>query len=190
VISKINPKLRISSLELQAASPEKAKEMRKQVEEIILNLKQGKALFRVDSAQEQMDMMRKNSMIFTSIFILIAVISLLVGGIVIMNIMLASVKERTREIGVRIAVGARRRDIVIQFLVQTVLITALGGVVGILLGYAILDLVGSYLKLEVVASVRMIWTALLVSIGVGLLFGIMPAVRAGRLDPIEALREE
>ena len=78
----------------------------------------------------------------------------------------------------------------VQFLVQTVLITALGGVVGILLGYAILDLVGSYLKLEVVASVRMIWTALLVSIGVGLLFGIMPAVRAGRLDPIEALREE
>jgi len=190
VISKINPKLRISSLELQAASPEKAKEMRKQVEEIILNLKQGKALFRVDSAQEQMDMMRKNSMIFTSIFILIAVISLLVGGIVIMNIMLASVKERTREIGVRIAVGARRMDIVIQFLVQTVLITALGGVIGILLGYAILDLVGGYLKLEVVASVRMIWTALLVSIGVGLLFGIMPAVRAGRLDPIEALREE
>jgi putative ABC transport system permease protein len=107
-----------------------------------------------------------------------------------MNIMLASIRERTREIGVRIAVGARRRDIFIQFLVQTVLITALGGILGILLGFAILDKVGSYLQIKVLASVQMIWVALLVSIGVGLIFGVGPAVRAARLDPVIALREE
>ena len=107
-----------------------------------------------------------------------------------MNIMLASIRERTREIGVRIAVGARRRDIFIQFLVQTILITALGGVLGILLGFAILKQVGNYLQIEVVASVQMIWVSLLVSIGVGLIFGVVPAVRAARLDPVVALREE
>ena len=107
-----------------------------------------------------------------------------------MNIMLASIRERTREIGVRIAVGARSRDIFLQFLVQTILITSLGGVLGILLGFAILDKVGSYLQIEVLASVQMIWVALLVSIGVGLIFGVGPAIRASRLDPVIALREE
>jgi len=134
--------------------------------------------------------MQANAKIMEAIFFLIAVISLLVGGIVIMNIMLASIRERTREIGVRIAVGARRRDIFIQFLVQTILITALGGVLGILLGFAILKQVGNYLQIEVVASVQMIWVSLLVSIGVGLIFGVVPAVRAARLDPVVALREE
>ncbi|MBW6514768.1 MAG: ABC transporter permease [Candidatus Syntrophosphaera sp.] len=190
LLSKIDPTQKIGSLSLQANSPEEAKELRRNVENIVLNLKQGKQLFSVSSAQEQMEQMKQNTMIFTAIFFLIAVISLLVGGIVIMNIMLASIKERTREIGVRIAIGARRRDIFWQFLVQTVLITGLGGVLGIVLGYAILGAVGSYLQLQVVASVQMIWVALLVSVGVGLLFGIAPAVRASKLNPVQALREE
>ena len=99
-------------------------------------------------------------------------------------------EERTREIGVRIAVGARRRDIFAQFMVQTILITALGGVLGIILGFSILKAVGSYLDLQVIASVQMIWVALLVSVGVGLIFGISPAMRASKLDPVEALRED
>ena len=190
MISKVNPGSKISSIDIRAKSPEEAKELRRKVENIVLNLKNGKHLFQVTSAKEQMDTMQANAKIFEAIFVLIAVISLLVGGIVIMNIMLASIRERTREIGVRIAVGARRRDIFIQFLVQTVLITALGGILGILLGFAILDKVGSYLQIKVLASVQMIWVALLVSIGVGLLFGVGPAVRAARLDPVIALREE
>ncbi|HOU72853.1 MAG TPA: ABC transporter permease, partial [Candidatus Syntrophosphaera sp.] len=128
LLSKIDPNQKVNSLSLQAASPEAAKELRKKVEDVVLNIKQGKKVFEVSAAQEQMDQMKQSSMIFSAIFVLIAVISLLVGGIVIMNIMLASVKERTREIGVRIAVGARRRDIFAQFMVQTILITALGGV--------------------------------------------------------------
>ena len=190
LLSKIDPNQRINSLSLQAADPESAKQLRRKVEDIVLDLKRGKRLFMVDSAQEQMEQMKRNSQIFSTIFVLIAVISLLVGGIVIMNIMLASVKERTREIGVRIAVGARRRDVFLQFLVQTVLITGLGGVLGIILGYGVLGGVGKYLKLQVIASAQMIWVALLVSVGVGLLFGTLPALRASTLDPVEALREE
>ena len=190
MLSKLSPGQRIGSLSLTADSPETAKPLRQKVENIVLNLKQGKRLFEVSSAQEQMEQMKQNSLIFSSIFVLIAVISLLVGGIVIMNIMLASVKERTREIGVRLAIGARRRDIFTQFMVQTVLITSLGGVLGIILGYAILDAVGTYLQLQVIASVQMIWSALAVSVGVGLVFGVMPAVQASKLDPVEALREE
>ncbi|HNQ44167.1 MAG TPA: FtsX-like permease family protein, partial [Candidatus Cloacimonadota bacterium] len=108
----------------------------------------------------------------------------------IMNIMLASIKERTREIGVRLAIGARRLDIFLQFMVQTVLITTLGGILGIALGYGIIGVVGDYLQISVLATIQMVWIALLVSVGVGLIFGIAPAVRAGRLDPVIALREE
>lgn len=180
----------VSQLEIKANSPEEAIELRKKVQNIILNLKQGKKLFDVRSAKEQMDEMQQNARIFTTIFVLIAVVSLLVGGIVIMNIMLASVRERTREIGVRLAIGARRMDIFIQFMVQTILITTLGGVIGIILGYAILNLVGKYLDMELAASLSMVYAAIFVSVGVGLLFGITPAVRASNLDPVIALRNE
>lgn len=190
MMNKLSPGSKIISLDVLAPSPEIALKMQSKLKSIILNMKSGKELFRVSSAQQEMQTMKQNSLIFTAIFIQIAVISLLVGGIVIMNIMLASIKERTREIGVRLAIGARRLDIFLQFMVQTVLITTLGGVLGIALGYAILGLVGDYLKINVLATVQMIWIALAVSVGVGLIFGITPAVRAGRLDPVTALREE
>lgn len=190
MLAKISPGQSITSVDLQASSPAAARELRQKAEGIVLNMKLGKRLFRVSSAQEQMDEMKRNMMIFSAVFMLIAVISLLVGGIVIMNIMLASIKERTREIGVRIAIGARPADILIQFLVQTVLITSLGGVFGLVFGWMILGGVGNYLNVTVAASPQMVVVALLVSVGVGLVFGIVPAVRAGRLDPVTALREE
>lgn len=190
MMSKIKPGSKISQVDIIAGNPEAAVTLRSKVENIVLNLKSGKRIFSVVSAQEQMQQMKQSSLIFSAIFVLIGIISLLVGGIVIMNIMLASIKERTREIGVRLAVGARSRDIFLQFLVQTVLITALGGILGILLGYAILGQVGKYLGLSVIASPQMIMAALGVSVGVGLIFGIFPAVRASGLDPVIALREE
>jgi len=190
MLNKIKPGTKINQVDIIARSPEAAIPLRSKIENIVLNLKAGKRVFEVASAQEQMQEMKQSSMIFSAIFVLIGVISLLVGGIVIMNIMLASVKERTREIGVRLAVGARGVDIFFQFLVQTVLITALGGVLGILLGYAILGQVGKFLDLSVMASPQMIAAALTVSVGVGLIFGIFPAVRASGLDPVIALREE
>ncbi len=190
MLHKISPNQTIDELSIKASSPEKALKLKTKLENILLNLKQGKKLFEVSSIKEQMDQMKQNSLMFTVIFVLIAVISLLVGGIVIMNIMLASIQERTREIGVRLAIGARRIDIFIQFMVQTILITTLGGVIGIVLGYAILNMVGTYLSMELVASLSMIYAALAVSVGVGLVFGIMPAVRASNLDPVNALRNE
>jgi len=141
LLHKIAPEQQIDRFEVKCYSPAQALLMKNKLENIVLNLRQGKHVFQITSSQDQMQQMKSNSMIFTVIFVLIAVVSLLVGGIVIMNIMLASVQERTREIGVRLAIGARRKDIFIQFMVQTVLITTIGGLIGIGVGYSILDVV-------------------------------------------------
>jgi putative ABC transport system permease protein len=128
--------------------------------------------------------------IFTWVLTAIASISLLVGGIGIMNIMLATVTERTREIGIRRALGARRSDITWQFLIETTVLSGTGGLIGVGLGFA-----GSYLASGAagVSTVVQPWSPLLafvISIAVGLIFGVFPARRAAYMDPIEALRHE
>lgn len=125
----------------------------------------------------------------------IAAISLLVGGIGIMNIMLVSVVERTREIGLRKAVGARNRDILIQFLAESSFLSLMGGILGIVLGWLIAMIIGqvasaSGTDLQPAVSLNAILLATLFSIAVGLFFGIYPARRAARLEPVEALRYE
>jgi putative ABC transport system permease protein len=118
-------------------------------------------------------------------------ISLLVGGIGIMNVMLVSVTERTREIGLRKAVGARRRDILLQFLIEAVALSLLGGVVGIALGYGFCALVGLHPRM--VGIVVPWWTVTLgfvISAGTGVIFGLLPAIKAALLNPIDALRHE
>jgi len=120
----------------------------------------------------------------------IAGISLLVGGIGIMNIMLASVLEQTREIGVRRAVGARRRDIRFQFLVTSFSIALLGGLTGVALGLGISRAVAAYAGWPTVVTTWSIALSLVVSVSVGLVSGMYPAIRAAKLDPIEALRHE
>jgi putative ABC transport system permease protein len=120
----------------------------------------------------------------------IAGISLLVGGIGIMNIMLANILERTREIGVRRAVGARRRDIWKQFLTEALTISCLGGLSGILFGYVASRIVALYAEWSTVVTTGSVAMSFGVSAAVGLIFGLYPAVRASRLDPVEALRYE
>jgi putative ABC transport system permease protein len=128
--------------------------------------------------------------VFTIVLGAIAGISLVVGGIGIMNIMLVSVTERTREIGIRKAVGARRRDILMQFLVEAIVLSMLGGFLGIGLGYAASILVANLADLTTVVRADAILLATGFSAAVGLFFGIYPATRAARLNPIEALRYE
>ena len=128
--------------------------------------------------------------IFTDVMVAIAAISLLVGGIGIMNIVLATVLERTREIGVRRATGARRTDIVRQFLLESVLISAGGGVVGVGFGYFLAWLIARAAEWKTIVTPASIAIAFGVSMAVGVIFGIYPARKASRIDPIEALRYE
>ncbi len=120
----------------------------------------------------------------------IAGISLLVGGIGIMNIMLATVTERTREIGVRRALGARRRDITVQFLVETVVLSTTGGLLGIVFGIATPLIVAMASEIETELSLWSVALAFGISVGIGVVFGVYPARRAALLDPIECLRHE
>ncbi len=120
----------------------------------------------------------------------IASVSLVVGGIGIMNIMLVSVTERTREIGVRLAVGAHGRDILTQFLIEAVTLSVIGGVIGILLGLGASRMLSVFAHWPTLVSIPSILAAFLVSAAVGIFFGFYPAREAARLDPIEALRYE
>jgi putative ABC transport system permease protein len=127
---------------------------------------------------------------FALLLAAMAVVSLMVGGIGIMNVMLVSVTERTREVGVRMAVGARSRDIILQFLLEAIVISVAGGVLGVALGILSIPLAASLNSGLALLEPGSIPLALIVAILVGVLFGIYPALRAARLDPIEALRYE
>jgi len=133
---------------------------------------------------------RRTQFIFSIVMICIAGISLLVGGIGIMNIMLATVLERTREIGIRRAIGARQADIIRQFLTEAVLISIVGGLIGIGFGFGLSRIIASAAGWSTVVTTSSIAVAFGVSVFIGLLFGIYPAVQAARLDPIEAIRYE
>jgi len=115
---------------------------------------------------------------------------LVVGGIVIMNIMLASVTERTREIGIRRSLGARKKHILLQFMMESAVLAATGGIIGVLLAYGVVALVGATTDIPVKTPLSAVIVSLCVSTAVGLFFGIYPATRAAKLDPIEALRAE
>jgi putative ABC transport system permease protein len=148
--------------------------------------------FNIRSQVQIMEMVQQTTGTFTILLGSIAAISLVVGGIGIMNIMLVSVTERTREIGIRKAVGAKRRDILMQFLVEAVVLSGLGGIVGVLVGWGSAQLLSRLASelLSTLVTPDSVVMALGVSVAIGLFFGIYPANRAARLNPIEALRYE
>jgi len=133
---------------------------------------------------------RRTQNIFNVVLASIASISLIVGGIGIMNIMLASVLERIREIGIRRSMGATRRDIILQFLIEAVTITIAGGIIGVLLGVGISSSIEFFADIGTSVSAFSILIAVSVSVAIGLLFGIWPARKASLQDPVHALRYE
>ncbi len=147
-------------------------------------------LFRVMNQGDALDQMNDQNHLLSALLAGIASVSLLVGGIGIMNIMLVSVTERTREIGLRKAIGARRETILSQFLLESVSMCCVGGAIGILAGVGGVFVVAPLLKVPAVLNVQAIVMASAFSIFVGVFFGLYPAIRASRLQPIEALRYE
>ncbi len=157
----------------------------------ILEIRQGvKGGFEAQSNEQMTKQWKDRIRLITGVFGALAGIALVVGGIGIMNIMLVSVTERTREIGIRVAVGARRKDILIQFLVESAVIATLGGICGMILGISGASLICMLLGMPVVFSTKVIIDAFLFSASIGIAFGIYPANRASKLNPIEALRYE
>ena len=146
--------------------------------------------FNIRDMTEMTKVMSSTANLMTNLLLCVALISLVVGGVGIMNIMLVSVTERTHEIGLRMAVGARARDILRQFLVEAVVLCLAGGAMGILLGHGGSYLVKIFLHWPIATSLSAIIAAVLVSATVGIVFGYYPAWKASRLDPIEALRYE
>ncbi len=146
--------------------------------------------FTVRNQQEIADMATAQSKTMTLLLAAIAMVSLVVGGIGIMNIMLVSVTERTREIGIRMAIGARGRDILLQFLIEAVTLSVIGGVLGIAVGFGSSRLITVYMTWPTLVPSEWVVYAFLFSAVVGIFFGFYPARKASRLDPIEALRYE
>jgi putative ABC transport system permease protein len=147
--------------------------------------------FSLSTAEQMIEDFRRITATTAIVMVVLSSIGLLVGGIGVMNIMLVSVTERTKEIGVRKAVGARRKDIVIQFLTEAVVLTFLGGLIGMMFGWSVST--GARLMFPSLPTSVPLWAAamgVVVSVGVGLFFGIWPASKAARLDPVDALRYE
>lgn len=180
----------VQMLEGSAVSKDKVDEVTGQAVKILERRHRDSGKYASESMEQQMQAANKITGIMTMVIGAIAGISLFVGGIGVMNIMLVSVTERTREIGIRMALGARRRDILTQFLIEAVILCLLGGVIGMAMGAGGACLIAGLANWPPLVSW---WTALLAfafSASIGMIFGILPANKASRLNPIEALRRD
>jgi putative ABC transport system permease protein len=184
----------VQSIDIQVKNMDYIETIKQDIETLLRrlhNLRQGeKSDFYVQNSAEWLNSWGKAAETFQFLLGGIAAISLLVGGIGIMNIMLVSVTERTREIGIRIAIGAKKREIRKQFLIESVLISFLGGSMGIGLGVLISRAASQMGGLETIVSLQSVLLAFGFSVGIGIFFGLYPAIKASNLNPIDALRYE
>ena len=146
--------------------------------------------FNVMDMKEIATMLTGTTQLLTALLSAVAAVSLLVGGIGIMNIMLVSVTERTREIGIRLAIGALEREVLMQFLVEAVVLSSCGGLIGIVLALSASLWLAQILRVPFVFNATIVLVSFLFSAVVGIIFGYFPALKAARMDPIEALRHE
>jgi putative ABC transport system permease protein len=190
VLRYFTPVERIDPLYVQVRSAPDVERMAVRVQEILEARHRPGATYRVDTLTAILDAAKNISLILSLVLVLVSGITLLISGIGIMNIMLVTVTERTREIGVRLAVGASARKILLQFLTEAMMVSLSGGLIGILVGVAMPLSVGLFTDIRIPIS----WVAIAVAFGVsclvGLVFGILPANRAAHLNPTEALRYE
>ena len=181
----------ISSILIQAASAEVIDKVQKDITEVLTQRRKGREPdFTVRNQVELAQTATATTQTMTLLLAAIASVSLLVGGIGIMNIMLVSVTERTREIGIRLAIGAHGSDVLMQFLIEATILSSLGGVIGILLGIGSSQLVSHLNGWPVLVSTASVVIAFVFSAAVGMFFGFYPARKAAQLDPIDALRYE
>lgn len=180
----------LSSVDIQVASADMVMPTKERLEQFLLALRNGNEVFEVRAASDQLEEIETQTAQTQIVFLLIGGISLLVGGIVIANIMLATVKERMNEIGIRMALGATRRDILLQFLLQALLVSIIGAIIGILIGLSLLNILANVLQSPTAANFQMIVMAIGLSCIVGFVAGLFPAVSASRANPIEILRYE
>ncbi len=181
----------LNSIVVQAASPEQMARIQQDITDLLLQRRNGREQdFTVRNQLELAEAATATTKTMTVLLGAIAGVSLVVGGIGIMNIMLVSVTERTREIGIRLAVGAHGRDILLQFLTEAIILSLLGGTLGILLGVGSSKLISQLNNWPVLVSTNAIIGAVAFSAAIGVFFGFYPARKAAELDPIEALRYE
>ncbi len=180
----------INSYVVNAASDEVVETAKTKLEDYLMEKIGDDDYYRVTSLQTIIDAMIEMMGKMEMVLVAIAGISLLVGGIGIMNIMLVSVSERTREIGIRKSLGAKHKHIMTQFVMESGVVSCIGGIIGILIGVAFSLLAGKALGMDVSPSYGAVVLAFGVSVGIGVVFGLLPARKAARLNPIDALRNE
>jgi putative ABC transport system permease protein len=194
VMKRLSGKSHIDMLQASAVSADQVQEAQNQIDGLLRQrhriAPQGDADFQMRSQEEIAQAQAAQMGILRTLLLSIAAISLLVGGIGIMNIMLVSVTERTREIGIRMAIGAKGRHVLLQFLFEAVTLAIVGGLIGVCLGVGASVLVGKYLQWPIVVTPESVALSFGVAAFVGIFFGFYPARKASRLDPIDALRYE
>ena len=183
-------KVQLQKITVKVKSTDQVLPMRDILDTLLARLHKDKKDYSIVAPLELLYQAKQTQRIFSIVLGSIAAISLVVGGIGIMNIMLATVSERTREIGIRRALGATKRDIIVQFLSETLMLTFIGGVLGIVLGSLIPFLVTHFGKMPTVITGTSLILAFGISGAVGIIFGLYPAYRAANMDPIESLRHE
>ena len=184
------PVERIDPLYVQVRSPGEVDRVASLVHDIVASRHRPGASYRVDTMTAILNAAKNISLILSLVLVMVSAITLVISGIGIMNIMLVTVTERTREIGVRLAIGAAKREILMQFLVEAIMVSLSGGIIGILVGVSIPLSVRLFADIRIPISPLAVAVAFGVSCMVGLVFGILPANRAARLNPTEALRYE
>jgi len=188
---RISRRTSVSSIQIQASTPETIDKVKTAVEDLLTQRRRGREPdFIVRTQEELANTFTATNRTMTLLLACIASVSLIVGGIGIMNIMLVSVTERTREIGIRLAIGAHGKDVLTQFLIEAVLLSTMGGVMGVLVGIGASQLVAQYMGWPILVSTLSVIIAVSFSASVGVFFGFYPARKAAQLDPIDALRYE